>query len=225
MEDRLEILLSAQEISVIVTRLAKELRLAYGFGEEPLVVGDKSPVGEGEPLVVISILNGAFVFTADLIRALALPVELDFMRLASYGRRDAPAQVVSILEDVTIDIKGRNVLIIEDIVDRGLTLMAARERLETKGPADIKVCSLLLRRSGAGGSSEEAASVDFVGKYLAEGFVVGYGMDFKERYRELPGLYTLPAEASATAPSVTAPSVTASPLGGDMNKDGGDCGS
>ncbi len=216
MEDRLEIFLTAPEISAIVTRLAKELRSAYGFGEEPLAAADKSSVGEGEPLVVISILNGAFVFTADLIRALALPVELGFMRLASYGRRDTPAEVVSILEDTAMDIKGRDVLIVEDIVDRGLTLMAVRERLAAKGPADIKVCSLLLRglETGCGSGSEEAAPVDFVGKQIGKGFVVGYGMDFKERYRELPGLYMLAAGLSAAA----------LPINNDIDKDGGGCG-
>jgi len=217
MEDRLEIFLTAQEISIIVTRLAEELRSAYGYGKQALPAPGRSQVAAGEPLVVISILSGAFVFTADLIRAFARPVELDFMRLTSYGRRDIPAQSVSLLEEITIDIKDREVLIVEDIVDRGLTLMAARECLEARGPADIKVCSLLLRRAGAGLGSGggKAASVDFVGKRLSEGFVVGYGMDFKERYRELPGLYMLTASSSAAG----------SPLDSDINKDGGDCGS
>jgi hypoxanthine phosphoribosyltransferase len=136
--------------------------------------------------VVIGILNGAFIFAADLIREMGMRVELDFMRLSSYGSRDVPDNKVCITKDIEIDIKGRDVLIVEDIVDRGLTLKAIIGHLETREPAGIKVCSLLLR-SG----SEQAGLVDFVGQGIDEGFVVGYGMDYKERYRELKGLYIM----------------------------------
>ncbi len=193
MEDKLEIFLTGAEISKIVARLAKQLRsFYYPEGEGGSLEGASFAAGKGRPPVVISILNGAFVFTADLIRAMAMPVELDFMRVASYGMRDTPAEEVSILMDITADIKDREVLIVEDIVDRGLTLKAVRERLMREGPADIKVCALLLRRAADHSSlSEKESSVDFVGRRIEDGFVVGYGMDFKERYRELPELHIL----------------------------------
>lgn len=193
MEDRLEISLTSTEIARIVAQLAKQLRsFYYPNVEGGSLEGASRGVGKGRSPVVISILNGAFVFTADLLRATAMPVELDFMRVASYAMRDTPAEKVSILMDITVDIKDREVLIVEDIVDRGLTLKAVRERLRSKGPADIKVCTLLMRRSADNSSlPEDKTSVDFVGRNIKDGFVVGYGMDYKERYRELSDLYIL----------------------------------
>ena len=176
-------ILSCEEISAIVSRLAGELRRAYGFTNAL-----SRDLANEEPLIVISILNGAFVFTADLVRATGMPIELDFMRCASYGMRSTPAEKVSILRDISVDIRGREVLIVEDIVDRGVTLKAVKDSLGARGPKEIKVCSFLQRSGGVG-----KISVDFVGKYIDDGFVVGYGMDYKERYRELPELYILPA--------------------------------
>jgi hypoxanthine phosphoribosyltransferase len=178
-DKNLTVLMTSEEVSAVVKRLAGELRTAYGGGAQAQVP------------VVIAILNGAFIFTADLVRETALQVEVDFMRLASYGRKDVPADKVCITKDIEVDIKGRDVLIIEDIVDRGLTLKTIIGHLEQKGPKGIKVCSLLLRST-----SEQRALVDFVGMSIDEGFVVGYGMDYKEHYRELKGLYILQQASS-----------------------------
>ncbi len=194
MDDKLKTFLTSVEISRIVAQLAKQLRSFYYPGREGgSLEGAGLGQGKGRSPVVISILNGAFVFTADLIRAMAMPVELDFMRVASYGMRNTPAEKVSILMDITVDIKDREVLIVEDIVDRGLTLKAVREHIKAKGPAGIKVCTLLMRSPVAGNSTyaEGETSVDFVGLRIKDGFVVGYGMDYKERYRELSDLHIL----------------------------------
>ncbi len=193
MEDKKEIFLTRAELASVVARLAKQLRSFYCPEVEGGSLEEAGLAAKGKPPVVISILNGAFVFTADLIRAMAMPVELDFMRAASYGMRDTPAEKVSILMDITADIEDREVLIIEDIVDRGLTLKAVRERLMSKGPADIKVCALLMRSSAPGNNSrtEEEPFVDFIGRRIEDGFVVGYGMDYKECYRELSELHIL----------------------------------
>lgn len=181
----MKILLSPEEISAIVARLAGELRAAYGFE------GAQVARSSRKPPVMIGILNGAFIFAADLVRSAGMPLELDFMRLSSYGMRRSPTSEVCITKDIEVDIKGRDVLIVEDIVDRGLTLETIMGHLKAKGPASVKVCALLLRSK-----SEKASLVDFVGHSIDEGFVVGYGLDYKERYRELPALYVMEAEDS-----------------------------
>lgn len=180
MDKTLTIFLSPDEVSAVVKRLAEELRAAYG-AKDGAASGERARAP-----VMIAILKGAFVFAADLIRETGMQVALDFMRLGSYGSRDEPKDTVSIIKDIELDIRGRDVLIIEDIVDRGLTLKTIIGHLEQKGPTSIRVCSLLLRAT-----SEQAGLVDFAGKSIDEGFVVGYGMDYKERYRELAGLYII----------------------------------
>ncbi|HBG46616.1 MAG TPA: hypoxanthine phosphoribosyltransferase [Deltaproteobacteria bacterium] len=156
-------------IEEIVKRIAAEISSDYR-GRSPVVVG---------------VLKGAFLFISDLVRSLAVDHEVDFIQTACYGMRDVPSEEVLILRDVTTDLKGRDVIIVEDIIDRGHTARALKKYFSDKGAASVKVCALLKRDGG----SPEAA--DYLGAVIGRGFVVGYGMDYKERYRGLPGLYLI----------------------------------
>lgn len=124
---------------------------------------------------------------SDLMREVGIPVEAVFIQSSSYGKKGAPSEKAALRGLPPHEIKGRDIIIVEGIVDRGVTIKAVIERLQSLGPSSIKVCTLLLREGAAKGRPV----VDYVGRTLGEGFVVGYGMDFMERYRELPGLYLL----------------------------------
>jgi hypoxanthine phosphoribosyltransferase len=139
---------------------------------------------EGENLVAICILKGAFMFLADLIRCLTIPIEIDFIRLASYGSGQISSRNVKITKDIEVSIEGKDVLIVEDIVDTGLTLAFLKERLSTCRPKSIKICALLNKQS----RREVDVPLDFVGFEIEDRFVVGYGLDFNERYRGLPDI-------------------------------------
>lgn len=147
---------------------------------------DMASTLSGANPVLIGALKGSFVFLADLSRKLGIDHEIDFIQTACYGMRDIPANEVLILRDITAELKGRDVVIVEDIIDRGHTARVLLEHFKTRGAKSIRLCALLKRKDGASG-----LHVDFVGEEIGEGFVVGYGMDYKERYRNLPGLYLL----------------------------------
>jgi len=138
------------------------------------------------PVVLVGVLKGSYVFLSDLSRKLEAGHEIDFIQTACYGMRDKPANEVLIVRDITAELKGRDVIIVEDIIDRGHTAMVLVEHFRSRGARSVRLCALLKRRGGAPG-----LEVDFVGHEVGEGFVVGYGMDFKELYRNLPGLYML----------------------------------
>ena len=142
--------------------------------------GDKSPL-------LIGILKGAFIFLADLVRAVDMDVETDFMAVASYGAATKTSGVVRIAKDLDTDIQGRNVIIIEDIVDSGLTLSYLRKGLLARNPASLTVCSLLVKD----GQQKTALDIKYVGFKIEPCFVVGYGLDIGQRYRNLPGIYSL----------------------------------
>lgn len=137
---------------------------------------------EGRPPLLVGVLKGAFVFMADLARAIDLPVEFDFMAVSSYGAATKTSGVVRIVKDLDLDLTGRHVLIVEDIVDSGLTLAYIRRNLLARHPASLEICALLVREGNA------ATDVDL--KYVAfripPAFVVGYGLDVAERHRNLP---------------------------------------
>ncbi|MDR2142222.1 MAG: hypoxanthine phosphoribosyltransferase [Deltaproteobacteria bacterium] len=140
-----------------------------------------------EPLLVIGILNGAFIFLADLVRAIDLPLEIDFIRLSSYQEETQSSQHVVMLKSLEKEVGGRHVLVVEDIVDCGLTLAWLLEFLGSKGPKSLKVAvaiSKLERR-------QNNLSLDYVGFELEEGFLVGYGLDYAHMYRHLPGIHKL----------------------------------
>lgn len=132
--------------------------------------------------LLVGVLKGAFMFMSDLIRQIDLPVELDFMAVSSYGASTKTSGVVRILKDLDVDLKDRDVLLVEDIVDSGLTLAYLRDLLMARSPASLEVCALLVRE----GSRPSAAELRYVGFEIPPEFVIGYGLDLAERYRNLP---------------------------------------
>jgi len=137
-------------------------------------------------LILVGILKGVFTFMADLVRKMSIPVKIDFVRIASYGSKTQPSEI-RLVKDIELSIKGSNVLIIEDIIDTGLTLDYLKKSLETKRPASIKICALIDKSE----RREIPINIDYVGFKLDNGFMVGYGLDFDERFRELPQIYRL----------------------------------
>ena len=145
----------------------------------------------GRDLVVVGILKGVFIFMADLVRALKIPVEVDFVRLASYGKGTQTSGQVHITVDVELPLLGRDVLIIEDIVDSGLTLEFLRHHLAGHQPRSLKICCLIDKKE----RREVSVPLDYVGFAVDKGFLVGYGLDCAEKYRTLPEIYTLETES------------------------------
>src|SRR5690242_4766247 len=137
---------------------------------------------EGRDLLLVGVLKGAVFFMADLMRRLSVPCEIDFMAISSYGAGTDSSGVVRILKDLDINIEGRHVLVVEDIIDSGLTLSYLIRNLESREPASLEVCSLLTKP----GRREIDVPVRYVGFEIPNRFVVGYGLDFAERYRNLP---------------------------------------
>jgi hypoxanthine phosphoribosyltransferase len=170
-QPQLKILISHDEIAKTVDRLAREIERDYQ-GKQPLLIG---------------VLKGSFMFMADLIRQLDLPLELDFVRLSSYGAARQSSGKVRVIQGVKMPIKGRDVLVIEDIVDTGITTSFLLDYLRKKKPASLKLCALTdkqcLRRV--------PVSIDYLGFTVPNKFIVGYGIDFDERFRNLPHIYTL----------------------------------
>lgn len=136
---------------------------------------------ERSPLLV-GVLKGAFVFMSDLSRAIDLDVEFDFMAVSSYGSATRTSGVVRIVKDLDLDLTGRHVLVVEDIVDSGLTLSYLRRNLASRGPASLEVCALLVKE----GLQRVPLDLRYVGFRIPPDFVVGYGLDAAERYRNLP---------------------------------------
>ena len=136
----------------------------------------------GRDLLLIGVLKGAVFFMADLMRHLTVPCEVDFMAISSYGDATDSSGIVRILKDLDINIEGRHVLVVEDIIDSGLTLSYLIRNLESREPATLEVCALLTKPS----RREIDVPVRYVGFEIPNKFVVGYGLDFAERYRNLP---------------------------------------
>ena len=137
---------------------------------------------EGRDLLLIGVLKGAVFFMADLMRHLSVPCEVDFMAISSYGDATDSSGIVRILKDLDINIEGRDVLVVEDIIDSGLTLSYLIRNLESREPASLEVCALLTKPA----RREIDVPVRYVGFEIPNKFVVGYGLDFGERYRNLP---------------------------------------
>ena len=159
-------LLSEADVRRRVHELGRELAAHYG-DRKPLLVG---------------VLNGAVIFMADLVREMPVAVDFEFMAVSSYGIATETSGVVRILKDLSTDITGREVLVVEDIIDSGLTVRYLRRILEERSPADIKVVTLL-RKEKAGAHDVE---VDYVGFEIPDEFVVGYGLDMGGKFRNLP---------------------------------------
>ncbi len=137
---------------------------------------------EGRELLLVGVLKGAVFFMADLMRQIQVPCEIDFMAISSYGTGTDSSGVVRILKDLDINIEGRHVLVVEDIIDSGLTLSYLVRNLESRGPASVEVCALLTKPE----RREIDVDVRYVGFEIPNKFVIGYGLDFAERYRNLP---------------------------------------
>ena len=165
-QPQLKILLSRDEIAKAVDRLASEIKRDYQ-GKQPLLIG---------------VLKGAFVFMADLIRQLDLPLELEFVRLSSYGAARESSGRVRVVQGLKTPIKGRDVLVIEDIVDTGITISLLLDYLSKKQPASLKLCVLTDKPS----RRRVPVSIDYLGFNVPDKFVVGYGLDFAEKFRYLP---------------------------------------
>ncbi|MBA2769913.1 MAG: hypoxanthine phosphoribosyltransferase [Sporichthyaceae bacterium] len=142
---------------------------------------------EGRDLLLVGVLKGAVMVMADLARALHSRVEMDWMAVSSYGSGTKSSGVVRILKDLDRDISGRNVLIVEDIIDSGLTLSWLMSNLSSRGPASVEVCALLRKPDAA----QVDVPVRYVGFDIPNEFVIGYGLDYGERYRNLPFVGTL----------------------------------
>lgn len=175
-EDIKEILISEEEIKAKLKELGEKITRDYRDSDNILLVG---------------VLKGAVLFIADLIRHIDLPLEVDFMAVSSYGASTESSGVVRILKDLEQNIQGKNILIVEDIIDSGLTLSYLYNLLKSRNPADIKICTLLDKPS----RRKVDIKVDYLGFEIPDYFVVGYGLDYNEKYRNLPFIGVLKPEA------------------------------
>lgn len=166
MEGIVEVLISREKVEERIKELAKEIEKDYA----------------GKELVCVGLLKGSVMFMADLIKAVDLDLRIDFMKVSSYGSGTNSTGVVKILKDVDVDLAGKDVLIVEDIIDTGLTILNVKDFLSKKNPKSVKVCTLLDK------PSRRVVEVkgEYVGFEIPDEFVVGYGLDFDEKYRNLP---------------------------------------
>jgi hypoxanthine phosphoribosyltransferase len=169
-KDELREILSPSAIQDRVRELGKQITEDY----------------RNRPVVVIGILNGAFIFLADLVRAIDLPLQVDFVRLVSYAGSQTTGQV-SITKDVELVLKDKDILVVEDIVDTGYTLEYLKEVLKLHRPASVKICCLIDKKE----RREVPIEVDYAGFDVQRGFLVGYGLDYEENYRQLSGIFHL----------------------------------
>jgi hypoxanthine phosphoribosyltransferase len=170
MKPELKTLIDEAELKETVATLAAEIREDYR-DKDPLVVG---------------LLKGSFVFMADLVRALDIPVEVDFMAATSYVGRESTGELV-VLKGLNESVHNRHVLIVEDIIDTGLTLHQIYDRLSTEGPASIEICTLIDKPA----RRQIEVPVKYVGREIPDLFIVGYGIDFDQKYRWLPYVGTI----------------------------------
>lgn len=136
----------------------------------------------GQEVTVLGVLNGSFIFMADLVRAIELPVRCDFLGLSSYGSATESSGVVAITKDLSGPVEGRHVLVVEDIIDTGLTMAYLLQNLRTRRPASVKIVSLLSKPA----RRQVEVTIDYLGFTIEDRFVIGYGLDFDGKYRNLP---------------------------------------
>jgi hypoxanthine phosphoribosyltransferase len=176
-DDLREIVLTEEQIQARVAELGDEISSDYG----------------DEPVLLIAVLRGAALFVADLSRQISSPVEIDFMAVSSYGSSTKSSGVVRIIKDLDETIEGRHVLVVEDILDTGLTLKYLLKNLASRQPASLEVCTLLSKV----GKQRVPISCRYVGFEVPDEFVVGYGLDYAEKYRNLPYVGVLRSEIYA----------------------------
>ncbi len=173
-KDIQEILFSEDELAAMVSRVAGEINRDYA----------------GKDILLVGLLKGSAVFITDLMRKIDIPCSLDFMLVSSYGRSTKSSGMVNVKKDLDEDIEGRHVLIVEDIIDSGNTLSAVLELLTSRDPASLKLVSLLSKPS----RREKEIRIDYLGTEIEDLFVVGYGLDYAEKYRNLPYIGILKPE-------------------------------
>lgn len=166
-----ELLIPKKSIEKRVKELANQISLDY----------------EGRDPVLIGVLKGVIFFLADIARELSIPAKIDFIRAASYGAGTTSNRTVRLTKDIGIPIQGKPVIIVEDIVDTGLTLTHILQEVERKDPESIRICALIEKHE----RQEIKVPIDYCGFQIKEGFIIGYGLDFDEKYRNLPDLYVL----------------------------------
>jgi hypoxanthine phosphoribosyltransferase len=166
MAETLKPLFSRQDIRKAVKRLAGEISRDY----------------RGEEVLCVCILKGSFMFTSDLVREMKVPATVDFIRVSSYGKGMTSTGEVTITKDLETDVSGRNVLIVEDIIDSGLTLKWIRDMLASRNPKSVRIVALIDKKA----RRKVDIPCDYVGFTLEDGFIVGYGIDYAEKYRDLP---------------------------------------
>ncbi|NNG01869.1 MAG: hypoxanthine phosphoribosyltransferase [Desulfobacteraceae bacterium] len=164
--------LSKEQIRTLVEKVAKQISVDY----------------KGKELILIGVLKGAYIFCADIAREITLDrLKVDFLRAASYGGGTTSTEEIKLTKDIDIDITGAHVLVVEDIVDTGLTLRFLIDHLKSYNPASIKICTMI--------DKKERRKVDLQADYachvVQEGFLIGYGLDYDEKYRNLPGIYEM----------------------------------
>lgn len=160
------IMLNEDEIKEIVGRLGKQISADYS----------------GREILLVVILKGSLVFAADLMREITVPVKIDFMQASSYGSQTVSSGILNIKHDLETDISGKDVIIVEDIIDSGNTLSKLKSVLEGRNPASVSICTLLSKPS----RRQVDVRVDYCGVEIPDEFVVGYGLDYDEHYRHLP---------------------------------------
>ncbi|MGH2748766.1 MAG: hypoxanthine phosphoribosyltransferase [Actinomycetota bacterium] len=174
-EDIQEILVTADQIQDKIAELAKQITEEY----------------RDKDVLLVGVLKGAFVFMSDLARHIQLPIEFDFMAVSSYGSSTKSSGVVRILKDLDYEITGRHVLLVEDIIDSGLTISYLLRYLEARRPASLEICSLFWKK----GEQAVPLEVKYPGFEIPPVFVVGYGLDYSEKYRNLPYIGVLKPSA------------------------------
>ena len=178
MSEELHILVSESEIRERVIDMARKIDESYPQS--------RPGCAEQDRLIMICVLKGAFIFFGDLVRHMNARPVLDFIGMSSYGMNTSPGEVIDMTKDVTLELEGRDVLVVEDIVDTGHSMRFLLDRLLDRTPRSLRLCSLVDKQE----RRKADVTVDFSG-FSLDGFIVGYGLDYAERYRELPAIYTL----------------------------------
>jgi len=163
--------LTEEEIEKTIIRIAQSISLDYKDCD----------------LILIGVLKGSFIFLSDLVRNLSIPVKIDFIRVSSYDNGTSSSGNIKFINDVGIEIKGKDILVIEDIIDTGFTLEYIINHLKKSEPASIKVCTLIDKLE----RRKTDIKIDYSGHITKEGFLVGYGLDYAENFRNLPGIFHL----------------------------------
>lgn len=174
MNDIEEVLVPREQIQEMVKRLGRQISEDY----------------DGKELVLVGVLKGGFIFLADLMREITIPVDMDFISVSSYGASTRSSGVVRIIKDIDLDVVGKHVLIVEDLVDTGLTLRHLRDLFNTRGPKSVKICTAFDKPS----RRKVEIEVEYKGIEVPDKFIVGYGLDYAGKYRNLPDVCTLREE-------------------------------